>query len=103
MAENGLRGKVIGVAMDGTGYGTDGKIWGGEFLVADYGGFERRAHLRYVPLAGGDAAVRQPWRPALAYLADTFGAGRRISGTGALAGRSGERAQAGAQHDRASA
>jgi hydrogenase maturation protein HypF len=73
MAENGLRGKVIGVAMDGTGYGTDGKIWGGEFMVADYGGFERRAHLRYVPLAGGDAAVRQPWRPALAYLADTFG------------------------------
>ena len=74
MAENGLRGKVMGVALDGTGYGTDGKIWGGEFLVADYCGFERRAHLRYVPLAGGDAAVRQPWRPALAYLADTFGA-----------------------------
>jgi hydrogenase maturation protein HypF len=73
MAENGLRGKVIGVALDGTGYGTDGKIWGGEFMVADYAGFERRAHLRYVPLAGGDAAVRQPWRPALAYLADTFG------------------------------
>jgi len=73
MAENGLRGKVIGVAMDGTGYGTDGKIWGGEFLVAGYDGFERRAHLRYVPLAGGDAAVRQPWRPALSYLADTFG------------------------------
>ncbi|HXM43730.1 MAG TPA: carbamoyltransferase HypF [Bryobacteraceae bacterium] len=75
MAENGLRGKAIGVALDGTGYGTDGRIWGGEFLVADYGGFERRAHLRYVPLAGGDAAVRQPWRPALAYLADTFGPG----------------------------
>jgi hydrogenase maturation protein HypF len=75
MAENGLRGKVIGVALDGTGYGTDGKIWGGEFLVADYSGFERRAHLRYVPLAGGDAAVRQPWRPSLAYLADTFGPG----------------------------
>jgi hydrogenase maturation protein HypF len=73
MAENGLCGKVIGVALDGTGYGTDGQIWGGEFLVADYGGFERHAHLRYVPLAGGDAAVRQPWRPALAYLADTFG------------------------------
>ena len=73
MAENGLRGKAIGVALDGTGYGTDGKIWGGEFMVADYGGFERRAHLRYVPLAGGDAAVRQPWRPALAYLVDTFG------------------------------
>jgi hydrogenase maturation protein HypF len=73
MAENGLRGKVIGVALDGTGYGTDGKIWGGEFLVAGYDCFERRAHLRYVPLAGGDAAVRQPWRPALSYLADTFG------------------------------
>jgi hydrogenase maturation protein HypF len=73
MAENGLRGKVIGVALDGTGYGTDGQIWGGEFLVADYGGFDRRMHFRYVPLAGGDAAVRQPWRPALAYLADAFG------------------------------
>jgi hydrogenase maturation protein HypF len=73
MAENGLSGKVIGVAFDGTGYGTDGKIWGGEFLAADYGGFERCAHLRYVPLPGGDAAVRQPWRPALSYLADTFG------------------------------
>ena len=79
MAENGLRGKVIGVAMDGTGYGTDGQIWGGEFLVADYGGFERRAHLRYVPLAGGDAAVRQPWRAALAYLADTFGPAAEFS------------------------
>ena len=74
MAENHLRGKVIGVAFDGTGYGTDGKIWGGEFLIADYAGFERRAHLRYVPLPGGDAAVRQPWRMALSYLRDAFGA-----------------------------
>jgi hydrogenase maturation protein HypF len=74
MAENGLRGRVIGVAFDGTGYGTDGTIWGGEFLVADYAGFERRGHLRYVPLPGGDVAIRQPWRPALSYLADTFGA-----------------------------
>jgi hydrogenase maturation protein HypF len=73
MAENGLEGKVIGVALDGTGYGTDGRIWGGEFLVAGYRGFERRAHFRYVPLAGGDAAIRQPWRAALAYLLDTFG------------------------------
>jgi hydrogenase maturation protein HypF len=70
MADNGVRGRVIGVAMDGTGYGTDGAIWGSEFLVADFSGFERRAHLRYVPLAGGDAAVRQPWRSALSYLRD---------------------------------
>ena len=73
MAENHLRGKVIGVAFDGTGYGPDGKIWGGEFMVADLAEFTRRAHLRYVPLPGGDAAVRQPWRMALSYLRDAFG------------------------------
>jgi hydrogenase maturation protein HypF len=73
MAENHLRGKVIGVAFDGTGFGTDGKIWGGEFMVADFSAFTRRAHLRYVPLPGGDAAVRQPWRMALSYLRDAFG------------------------------
>jgi hydrogenase maturation protein HypF len=70
MAENRLQGKVIGVALDGTGYGTDGKIWGGEFLVCDDAGFERYAHFRYVPLAGGDTAVRQTWRSGLAYLRD---------------------------------
>jgi hydrogenase maturation protein HypF len=73
MAENHLRGKVIGVALDGTGYGADGRIWGGEFLVADFAQFERRAHFRNVLLPGGDAAVRQPWRMALSYLRDTFG------------------------------
>ena len=73
MAENHLLGPVIGVAFDGTGFGTDGKIWGGEFLVADFAGFTRRAHLRSVPLPGGDAAVRQPWRMALSYLRDAFG------------------------------
>jgi hydrogenase maturation protein HypF len=73
MAENHMSGKVIGVALDGTGYGTDGRIWGGEFLAADYSGFQRLAHLRNVLLPGGDAAVRQPWRMALSYLRDTFG------------------------------
>lgn len=80
MAENRLQGKVIGVAFDGTGYGTDGRIWGGEFLVADLETFERRAHLRYLPLPGGDAAIRQPWRMALSYLRDTFGAGTLPAG-----------------------
>jgi hydrogenase maturation protein HypF len=73
MAENNLDGEVIGVAFDGTGYGTDGCIWGGEFLVASLSQFTRRAHLRYLPLPGGDAAVRQPWRMALSYLRDAFG------------------------------
>ncbi|WP_010587709.1 carbamoyltransferase HypF [Schlesneria paludicola] len=70
MAEHSLSGPVIGVAFDGTGYGTDGHIWGGEFLVADYQGFERFAHLRYVGLPGGDAAIREPWRSAMAHLID---------------------------------
>lgn len=70
MAEHGLDGRtpVIGFAFDGTGYGPDGAIWGGEVLVADYRGFERAAHLAYFPLPGGDAAIRRPWRTALAAL-----------------------------------
>jgi hydrogenase maturation protein HypF len=70
LAENNWRGErpVIGVAFDGTGYGADGAIWGGEFLIADYRGFERAAHLDYMPLPGGDAATRHPYRIALSYL-----------------------------------
>ncbi len=61
---------VIGVSFDGTGYGTDGAIWGGEFLLAYYRHFRRAAHLRYVGLPGGDSAVREPWRTAAAHLLD---------------------------------
>ena len=73
MAERELDGPVIGVAYDGTGLGTDGTAWGGEILVADYTRFERAATFRPLPLAGGDAAIRQPWRTALALLDDAFG------------------------------
>lgn len=72
MAEHGLEGRVLGVAWDGTGFGTDGTVWGGEFLAAEYTGFERYARLRPVLLAGGDAAVREPWRVARSYLLDAF-------------------------------
>ncbi len=68
MAENHLDGKVIGIALDGTGYGTDGAVWGGEVLLADYAGFERAAHFEYIPLPGGAAAIHEPWRVALSYL-----------------------------------
>jgi hydrogenase maturation protein HypF len=68
LADNGEQGPVIGVAFDGTGYGTDGTIWGGEFLIAGLAAFERAGHLVPVPMPGGAAAIRQPWRMAAAYL-----------------------------------
>jgi hydrogenase maturation protein HypF len=69
MAEHGLSDdKVIGISFDGTGYGTDGAIWGGEIFAADYSSFQRVAHLKYVPLPGGDAAIKKPYRMALVHL-----------------------------------
>jgi hydrogenase maturation protein HypF len=68
LADNRASGPVIGVAFDGTGYGADGTIWGGEFLIADLAGFERAGHLAPVPMPGGASAIRQPWRMAAAYL-----------------------------------
>jgi len=70
MAENGLEGTVLGVSFDGTGYGTDGHIWGGEFLVATQREFERLAHLAYIPMPGGERAIKEPWRMTIAYLGE---------------------------------
>jgi hydrogenase maturation protein HypF len=73
MAENNLEGEVIGVAMDGLGFGTDGRLWGGEFFVADFVKAERVAHLEYIPMPGGTKAIREPWRMAAIYLHRAFG------------------------------
>ncbi len=68
MAEHGVAGPVLGVACDGTGYGADGTVWGCEVLVSSYDDYTRAAHLDYVPLPGGEQAIRQPWRMAAVYL-----------------------------------
>ena len=73
MAENGLTGKVIGLSFDGTGYGPDDTVWGGEILVADYAGYDRVAHLATVALPGGEAAINEPWRMAVSHLYATAG------------------------------
>ncbi|MFI5178150.1 MAG: carbamoyltransferase HypF [Vicinamibacterales bacterium] len=72
MAERGIEGSVIGLAYDGTGYGTDGTMWGGEVLVATTRAFTRAATFRALPLIGGDRAIREPWRLALALVVDAF-------------------------------
>ena len=73
MAENQINRKVIGVAFDGTGFGEDSAIWGGEFLLANLKNYWRAAHFKYVPMPGGEMAIKQPWRMALSYLYDCFG------------------------------
>ena len=82
LAEHGIRSPVIGLALDGTGFGHDGRIWGGEVLLADPISFQRAAHLEYVALPGGDAAVKFPWRMALSYLYRTYGEGLFDRGIG---------------------
>jgi hydrogenase maturation protein HypF len=72
MAEHGLKGKVIGIAFDGSGYGDDGNIWGSEFMVCDLEGFQRLAHFEYIALPGGEQAIKECWRTAISYIAMAF-------------------------------
>jgi len=72
MLFNKIKGKVIGVAFDGTGYGLDGKIWGGEFLIADFKNFKRVAHLKYIPMPGANQAILEPWRMSFSWLNSIF-------------------------------
>lgn len=73
LAEHGVEEPAIGVIFDGIGYGTDGNVWGGEFLVGDMWSCERVGHFKYQPMPGGDLATRQPWRMALSYLQSIYG------------------------------
>ncbi len=90
MTEHGLEGPVIGLALDGTGYGSDGKIWGGEVLIAGLEVFKRFAHLDYVPTPGGEAAIKEPWRMAFAALR---AAGFDLESAASLAGPTAEEAR----------
>lgn len=73
MIEQGIKDTLIGVSFDGTGLGSDGKIWGGEFLIANFSSFSRAAHLQEIPLPGGEQAIKEPWRMALSYLKASYG------------------------------
>ena len=73
MVEHKLEGPVIGLSFDGTGFGTDGTVWGGEILIAEENDFERAAHLAYVPMPGSTAAIKEPWRMAISYLQHAYG------------------------------
>ncbi len=73
MAENNINEKVIGVSFDGTGYGDDGNIWGGEFMICDYKKYSRKKHFEYIHMPGGDRAAKEPWRMAVSYLYSAYG------------------------------
>lgn len=74
IVDNNVKGDVIGVAFDGTGFGADGNIWGGEFFVGSIKGFKRVAHLKYIPMPGGESSIREPWRMTVSYLYNIYGA-----------------------------
>lgn len=80
MVDNDVNDNVIGVAFDGTGFGRDGNTWGGEFFVGSLRGLKRAAHLKYVPMPGAEASVREPWRMAVSYLYSTYGPAFRHQG-----------------------
>jgi hydrogenase maturation protein HypF len=90
MGEHRIAGPVIGLSLDGTGYGTDGRIWGGEVLIAQLDNFKRFAHLAYVPMPGGEAAIREPWRMAFAHLR---AAGVTLEETASLTGANAQQAR----------
>jgi len=73
MAEHNLDEQVIGISFDGTGYGDDGNIWGGEFFIADYQNYKRISHFEYIPIPGGDSVSKEPWRMAVSYLYKVYG------------------------------
>ena len=73
MAEHKMEGAVIGLSFDGTGYGTDGSLWGGEILIAEAHDFKRAGHLAYIAMPGSTAAIKEPWRMAVSYLQDAYG------------------------------
>src|ERR1035437_6867638 len=73
MAEHKLDEKVIGISFDGTGYGDDGNIWGGEFFICDLNDYDRISHFEYVPIPGGDRVADEPWRMAISYLYKVYG------------------------------
>jgi len=87
LAEHGRAGPIIGVSMDGTGYGEDGTVWGGEFMVADLAAYERRCHLEYVPLPGGEQAIIEPARMALSHVARALGPDEALARVGPVLGQ----------------
>ena len=78
IVDNNIKGRVMGVTFDGTGFGADGNIWGGEFFTGDVKGLKRIAHLKYIPMPGAEAAIKEPWRMAFSYLYNIYGKGNAL-------------------------